>query len=128
MWKWSKILNMFVSEGLDWLIILKMIKITDSVRKLIIMKKYQDASFRQMSTDFNIAYNTIRNVWIKFLNTKYVSDLPFIIVEGKCSEVMFQISKWTMGSYWTRISFHRGLYHHWFVQLHPEKTGSYPRC
>ena len=51
-------------------------KITNSVRKLIIMKRYQCASFRQISTDFNIAYSTILNVWIKFLNSKSASDLP----------------------------------------------------
>ena len=40
------------------------------------MKRYQGAPFRQISTDFNIAYSTtIGNVWIKFLYTKSVSDL-----------------------------------------------------
>jgi len=60
-------------------------KIDNSLRNLIILKRNQGASFRQICTELNLAYSTVRNLWIKFVMTKSVSDLAKSGRPSKCT-------------------------------------------
>ena len=53
-----------------------MAKISNAIRKLVILKKSEGASYRMIAKDLNIGHSTVQYIYNKFLRTKTTTDLP----------------------------------------------------
>ena len=62
-----------------------MVKISDAIRKLVILKKSEGASYRMIAKDLNIGHSTVQYIYNKFLRTKTTTDLPKSGRPSKCT-------------------------------------------